>query len=71
MEGLDIREVSFIHPSENIGKLNPLNVVAGDASKRKESGEESVPIVPIILSMLLSHQYDMSFAEEFVVLKQL
>jgi hypothetical protein len=70
MDGFDILEDSFIHPREKIGELNHLNVVAGDGSKRKESAEESCPIVPIIFSTLLSHQYDMSFAVELAVLKQ-
>jgi hypothetical protein len=56
MDGLDIREDSFIHPREKIGELNHLNDVAGDGSKRKESAEESLPMVHIILSTLLSHQ---------------
>lgn len=71
MDGLEIRELSFIPPSENIGRLNPLNVVAGDASKRNESAESPLLVVFIIFKILLSHQYARSLAELLVGLKQL
>ena len=57
----ELVEISFIHPSEIIGKLNPVKVDT-EGLKRKSSADPLVPRVLVILRILLSHQYEDVFA---------
>jgi hypothetical protein len=52
-----IREDSFIPQSEDIGRENPVKVVAGDGPKRKSSGDPLL-ILSDILRTLFPPQYD-------------